>query len=390
MKISCFHCSKVFEITADLLGGQAVCPHCQNEVQLPKSNAPAGEEEDPDAGKKRPLRLWENSVSTLVSLVIHMLLVIVLAMIGYNRYSGEGLGEDVLIGELPSETLSPDQNEEFDASEQIEKQADMQETEEMLEVDPAATRSESDAVSEEQFMVKSPSAGGDSASFDLGTITSGGGSMAGGSWDGLLQNLRRNGLDIVIAFDSTGSMGGEIRQVKGQIGRIGSTLLRLVPKARISICTYRDVGDDYVVKGLPLTNEMSRIDGFLTNTFADGGGDHPEAVHEGLGWAAEKNQFRPRARKVILLFGDAPPHPQFLGECLRTASDFNRTHKGIVSTVTCRKRVRIKEFDDIAQAGGGESFLTTDERQIMTKLMVLVFGSRYKAKVLEAFKMLER
>ena len=71
--------------------------------------------------------------------------------------------------------------------------------------------------------------------------------MSGGSWDGMLQSLRRHGLDIVVAFDSTGSMQGEINQVKRQIGRIGSTLLTLVPKTRISICTYRDQGDEYVV-----------------------------------------------------------------------------------------------------------------------------------------------
>ena len=40
--------------------------------------------------------------------------------------------------------------------------------------------------------------------------------------------------------------------------------------------------------------------------------------------------------------------------------------------------------------GGGEAFLTTDERQIMTQLMVLVFGSRYREKVVEAFRLLGR
>ena len=48
-------------------------------------------------------------------------------------------------------------------------------------------------------------------------------------------------------------MGGEIDQVKRQIERIGQTLMTLIPKTRISVCTYRDKGDEYVVKGLPLT-----------------------------------------------------------------------------------------------------------------------------------------
>ena len=39
------------------------------------------------------------------------------------------------------------------------------------------------------------------------------------------------------------------------------------------------------------------------------------------------------------------------------------------------------EFYAIADAGGGEAFLTTDTKQIMTQLMVLVFGGRHREKV---------
>ena len=36
----------------------------------------------------------------------------------------------------------------------------------------------------------------------------------------------------------------------------------------------------------------------------------------------ENNDFRPTARKIILLFGDAPPHRQFKEKCLTLAADF--------------------------------------------------------------------
>jgi hypothetical protein len=48
------------------------------------------------------------------------------------------------------------------------------------------------------------------------------------------------------------------------------------------------------------------------------------------------------------------------------------------------------EFYAIADAGGGEAFLTTDERQIVSQLTVLVFGSQHREKVLEAFKLLDK
>jgi hypothetical protein len=127
----------------------------------------------------------------------------------------------------------------------------------------------------------------------------------------------------------------------------------------------------------------------LAGVRADAGGDTPEAVHEGLRWSIQRNTFRPRARKVILLFGDAPPHREDLATCLRLASDFHGQQQGMVSTVTCRSARKLDEFLEIADVGGGEAFVTADERQIMTQLMVLVFGSRHRAKVIEAFKLLE-
>ena len=204
----------------------------------------------------------------------------------------------------------------------------------------------------------------------------------------LLTRLNKVGLDIVITFDSTGSMQGEIDQVKDQIERIGAVLFALVPKTRISICTYRDQGDAYVVKGLPLTDNLGEIVLFLRDIQASGGGDDPEAVDDGLQWSIEKNSFRPRARKVVLLFGDAPPRPSRVLSCQKMVSDF-RNAGGIVSTVTCRKPDRMAEFVSIAQIGRGEAFLTQDEQQIMSQLIVLVFGSQHRAKVLEAFDLLQ-
>ncbi|MDP7020471.1 MAG: VWA domain-containing protein [Pirellulaceae bacterium] len=382
MQISCFHCGKTFAIRPEQLGHRGHCPHCNGEVQLPKS------EDDSDAKATPAQGRWmENSLSTMVSLVLHLALVMIAAFITFGGVGGDGtVAEAVLIGELPSEQLSTNQSDELDAEEVEQDASDVSDE---LEVDPSIEPA-SDTLSDQAFAVTAPSAGGDSESFDIGSLNAGGGSMAGGGWDGLIQSLRRNGLDIVVAFDSTGSMGGEIRQVKGQIGRIGSTLVKLVPKARISIATYRDDSDSYVVKGLPLTNDIEQIDAYLRSITAGGGGDHPEAVHEGLSWSVDKNEFRPKARKVILLFGDAPPHPQFLSECLSTVSDFRGQQNGIVSTVTCRSSRRIPEFIEIAQTGGGEAFLTADERQIMTQLLVLVFGSRHRAKVMEAFDLLGR
>lgn len=321
-------------------------------------------------------------------MVIHFTIVLVIALIQpKTQGSGEGLSEEVLIGVLPSEVLT-DQQEEQVSADEVSKNSPSEAMEEMVEVEPVATTADASAASDLAVGTPSPS-GGDSGSFDLGAVQIGGGSMAGGSWDGMLQNLRRNGLDIVICFDSTGSMSGEIDQVKKQIDRIGNILIKLVPKARISLCTYRDQGDEYLARGIPLTSNIQELKGFLNGVQAGGGGDHPESVDEGLRWSLSKNQFRSNARKVILIFGDAPPHPENLKKCVEMAAGFKGQDKGVVSTVTCRNSTPMDEFYEIAAAGGGEAFISENQREIMQQLIVLVFGSRHRDKVLEAFEMLK-
>jgi hypothetical protein len=184
-------------------------------------------------------------------------------------------------------------------------------------------------------------------------------------------------------------MGGEINQIKERINEIGRILFQLVPKTRISICAYRDRTSNYVVKGLPLTGDLGELVGFLSQFDAGGGGDDPEAVDEGLRWVIENNEFRQTARKVILIFGDQPPHAGHQVDCLKFATDFRRSG-GIISTITCRNTKPLKEFVEIAQLGGGEAFLTNDHRQIMSRLIVLMFGSKHREKVLELFKLLEK
>lgn len=379
MRIACIHCGKAVSIRAEQLGGQWFCPHCQGEILLPD----ADEEQDPGP----PPWMWvKNWISALASLAIHLVLFLLLALITYRTGGGLGPGEEVRIGKLPVAQL---------------QEADPQETASLApEPSPSVNLSDELSVEEslpvtavdpelEQALRAPPAVGGNmEGAFDLGSMSIAG-DAGGGSWEGMLQTLRRDGLDIVLTFDSTGSMHGEIDQVKSQIRRIGRTLLQLVPKARISLCTYRDELDEYVARGIPLTSDLGQLERFLAGVRASGGGDYPEAVHKGLRWAVENNQFRPRARKVILLFGDAPPHREFLRECLEIAADFRDYQRGVVSTVTCRNNQRLPELVQIARVGGGEAFLTSDERQIMTQLMVLVFGSRYRDKVLEAFELME-
>lgn len=367
-------------------GMVSTCPRCQ--VPLPQASAARCPSCGAVLGSSGSLggTGWESWVSALISLVLHAALMVLLGILTVGQTSESLPTYEVRLGELPAEQLTEQESEVM--AELAEPTVEQQPMSELL-VEVELPTTAIDAGGDSVAAITTPSASGSVAEvqFDVGLPGASGG---GGDWEGLIQTLRRNGLDIVIVFDSTGSMAGEIDEVKRQIERIFQTLVRLVPKTRVSLCTYRDYGDDYVVKGVELTNDLQRLVVFLREVYADAGGDMPEAVHEGLAWAITKNSFRPPARKVILLFGDAPPHAEHLQTCLKLAGDFRRQHQGIVSTITCRSVGRLPEFDLIAKSGGGEAFTTADERQIITQLMVLVFGSRHREKVIEAFRLMER
>jgi hypothetical protein len=207
-------------------------------------------------------------------------------------------------------------------------------------------------------------------------------------FDSLVEMFRRDGLDLVIVFDSTSSMGAEIDTVKARIVQIGRALLEKIPDTRIGFATYKDLTDPPVAVGIPLTNDLDRLYDFLATVEPSGGGtDIPEAVQAGLQWAMANSQFRPKARKVILLFGDAPPRPGDLPACLTLAKRFRGRYRGKISTVTCRLRQPLPEMYAIAKVGGGEALLLNNHERILEELLVLVFGRRFRADVYGFFEL---
>ncbi len=213
----------------------------------------------------------------------------------------------------------------------------------------------------------------------------------GSEFGDMVEYANQNGLELVIVFDSTGSMGNEIAGVKKQIVQIGSALLRQLPSARIGLVTYRDQNpqDGFAVRGLPLTNDLNELTEFLKPIFGVGGGDTEESVELGLKWAITENTFRPKARKIILIFGDAPPHIADLPICTKLASDFRRNKSGLVTTVTVRALQPLNEFYMIAKAGGGEAYTNNNAARLMSDLLVLTFGAKHREDVAKFFEITE-
>ena len=139
MKIVCIHCGGEFTIRAEDLGGSGFCPHCKGQVTLPKP-----EEKPGGKAKERPVPTsWlENSLSGLVSLVLHMALFIIIALLQVEGgEEGAGEGEEVQIGILPTTELSETPEEQLAASE-VQK---TQSTDQMELADVEAPTSAADA-----------------------------------------------------------------------------------------------------------------------------------------------------------------------------------------------------------------------------------------------------
>jgi Mg-chelatase subunit ChlD len=139
------------------------------------------------------------------------------------------------------------------------------------------------------------------------------------------------GLDLVIAVDTTGSMGRVIADVKSNLLRLEQTLSAAAGDVRLGIVAYRDVGDSYVVTTLPLTpldaageGEISRFIGGLT---ASGGGDWPEAMDQAIA-AAAGMEWRGTVPASIVVIADAPPHPGDEAAARDTAAAFAARFSG--------------------------------------------------------------
>ena len=86
------------------------------------------------------------------------------------------------------------------------------------------------------------------------------------------------------------------------------------PEIRFGLVAYRDRGDQYVTKGFDFTTDLNTFRSNLLGVAADGGGDVPEALNEGLHAALAGNQWSDDAVRLIFLVADAPPHLDYAGD----------------------------------------------------------------------------
>ncbi len=202
------------------------CP--PNRTNRPARPVPADSNTDHPADRSDTIddsgevtrRLQRSSVSLLVSVLAHCVLVVILGLITLSGAPGPVLpGEDVMLGELPASSLDNNvdvEQFETEVADSLREQVSVTEI-----VAPPTSVEES-----EQLQIDAPSlqiAGGGKA-FSADGITSGGSGAAG---QASFMGVQAYGRRFCIIADHSGSMKGQpLRFVKKEVGKTLDTMTR--------------------------------------------------------------------------------------------------------------------------------------------------------------------
>ena len=253
---------------------------------------------------------------------------------------------------------------------------------------------------------------------DLNTaaLSLGGGGVGGlgGSFGDYVGGLRKVGLDLVLVIDTTESMQFVIDEVKQHAAALVQAIQRMVPTSRVGIVVYRDQGDEYVVKWSDLSFKTDKLTSFISTITASGGGDWEEAVLEGVDAAIKELSWRKKSKKIIVLIGGSPPHPEDVKPLEGLVSEFRRDG-GTLSTIDVTDHLHLsfnrelwkslhgnKPFEappkpafyqqvtgvygDLARDGGGDLVQLDDDKKLIRDVLILTFGSRWKVEMAEHLK----
>lgn len=156
-----------------------------------------------------------------------------------------------------------------------------------------------------------------------------------------LNNINpKNMVDVVFAIDATGSMKDDIEQLRKEWIPQLIASLKDFKDIRFGLLLYRDYGDNFKYKNLPVkffdfTEDVGifnkNLNGFRIN--GKEGGDIPEAVYEALYASLEFYTWRQDAQKKIILIGDAEPHP--------TPRGTKKYTKELVQKIAAEKQIKI-------------------------------------------------
>jgi hypothetical protein len=236
-----------------------------------------------------------------------------------------------------------------------------------------------------------------------------GGNGGGGTFPWYITELRHKGLDIVLVIDGTKSMDFVMADVKARMTQLAFRVRQLVPIARVGVVVFGGKGEPVDMQGLTLST--ARLQAFLGAIQAKGGGEWEENTIGAVQAAITKMDWKPYARKVIVLIGDSPPEKDDFAPLIALIRNF-KSINGTLSAVDVQdeeheryeRELFIKvhhtlptpadigplpqfakqaqaAYKVLAVAGGGSMRSLSHDADVNHQVMILVFGDRWQDEV---------
>jgi hypothetical protein len=244
---------------------------------------------------------------------------------------------------------------------------------------------------------------------DYLNVHPGGSGGDNGTFGWFIDDLRHKGLDIVLVIDGTKSMDFVMADVKARMTQLAVRVRRLVPIARVGVVVFGGKGEPLDIQ--PLTLSTIKLQVFLGAIQAKGGAEWQENTLGAVQAAVTRMDWKPYARKVIVLIGDSPPEKADFAPLVALIRDFRRnngTLSGVDVQVEEHERYErafwirvhgteptpneigpLPEFARQAQAaykvlvveGGGTIRSLSHDAGINQQVMILVFGDKWQEQV---------
>ncbi|KAL4439065.1 hypothetical protein ABPG74_008840 [Tetrahymena malaccensis] len=186
-----------------------------------------------------------------------------------------------------------------------------------------------------------------------------------------------NLVDILFVIDTTGSMSWCFQEAKNTVKDIAEMFNKQEFDIKYALCEYRDhppQEQSYVYQHYDLQGSQS-MQGILGNLQAQGGGDGPEAVMDGLFEGINKTNWRKdhdgtNSKRFIFHICDAPPHGIQYGGY---SSDPNWQKNGCPCGITAemiKNQLELKQITyNLIECGGVNK---------MEEVFKSIFGKRFE------------
>lgn len=201
-----------------------------------------------------------------------------------------------------------------------------------------------------------------------------------------------NRVELVVSFDTTGSMYPCLTQVRRKISETVKRLAKDIPGMRFGVLAhgdYCDAGSTYVTKALDLTDDGAAVVRFVENVGPTGGGDAPECYELVLN-EARSFKWTEGYKRALVLIGDDVPHPPAHNP---KKLDWRKELEALakidvpVYGVQCLNRRHATPFyEELARKSGGFHVSLDQFSYIVDALLAIAYNQQGGAPAVEKFE----